>query len=58
MKKNLKIFSTSSLAFESNKWENIKKDYKLLYEEFISLELIKNIRLNSELNYFVVPWII
>lgn len=54
MKKNLKIFSTSSLAFESNKWESLKKDYKLFNEEFINLELVKNIRLNSELNYFVV----
>ena len=54
MKKNLKIFSTSSLAFESNKWESLKKDYKLFNEEFINLERIHNIRLNSELNYFVV----
>ena len=54
MKKNLKIFSTSSLAFESNKWESLKKDYKLFNEEFINLERIQNIRLNSELNYFVV----
>lgn len=54
MKKNLKIFSTSSLAFKSNKWEYLKKKYNLLSNEFINLELINNVKLNSEINYFVI----
>ena len=48
MKKNLKIFSTSSLAFESNKWESLKKDYKLrnkIKKNYINNENISTITL-------------
>ena len=54
MKKSLKIFSSSSLAFKSNVWKPFKKNYNFIYEEFIDLEVIKNTKLNSEINYFVI----
>lgn len=54
MKKKLKIFSSSSLAFKSNLWRNLRNSYNVNTHEFINIELINNYSLSSDLNIFII----
>ena len=54
MKKDLKIFCTSSLASSSIAWKKLNKNYNLSFTEFIDLTNEKTITKLHEINYFII----
>jgi len=54
MKKNLKIFCTSSLAPAGSFWSALKKNYKIDFEEFLDINDIKIKKKLDEINYFII----
>ena len=50
MRKSVKIFCSSSLAFKSSIWNNLKNKFNFSFQEFIDLENFSVSSLQNETN--------
>lgn len=54
MRKSVKIFCSSSLAFKSSIWNNLKNKFNFSFQEFIDLENFSVSSLQNDVNFIIL----